>query len=489
LLVGIYAVVALLMAPWVGQYAKEPLIPIFFSILVVAIFNPLLRWLERIVDRYVYKQDYDATEVQQEISLFLRSLDDAVNLARGFVSRIATPIHLTNALVVYRPKPPGELITAVSPSLGLSTQSAAADSDILIECLGNADYRGITRSEVSSHPRFAPNRNVLLSFFDRWHSALLMPLVYERRICGVASFGAKQQGGEYSTEDFRLLRTLTEQLALSLENGRLYAESVQAYQRVEAVNKKLIETDRIKKDFVANICHELRTPVSTIIGFGEILREQTFHDSARNVLDRLVNNGQELCDLMDNLMNYSRMEADGPATQFEIVKLTEILNGLQMMTRRLIRSRPIEFDMHLESGIDAIESDGQKLQQILVHLLTNALKFTEKGRIDLSIVRHRAANLDYLEIAVADTGIGIKRDDQDLIFEDFRQLDGSSTRHYGGTGLGLGLCKKLAAALGGDIQVSSEVGVGSIFRLRIPMRVPAFAMCDSASVRQPLIVQ
>jgi signal transduction histidine kinase len=160
-----------------------------------------------------------------------------------------------------------------------------------------------------------------------------------------------------------------------------------------------------------------------------------------------------------------------------------------MMTRRLIRSRPIEFDMHLESGIDTIESDGQKLQQILVHLLTNALKFTEKGRIDLSIVRHRAANLDYLEIAVADTGIGIKHDDQELIFEDFRQLDGSSTRHYGGTGLGLGLCKKLAAALGGDIQVSSEVGVGSIFRLRIPMRVPEFALRDSVSLRQPLMVQ
>ncbi|HWH79097.1 MAG TPA: GAF domain-containing sensor histidine kinase, partial [Candidatus Binatus sp.] len=327
----------------------------------------------------------------------------------------------------------------------------------------------------------------LLSFFERWRSVLLMPLVYERKICGVASFGAKQQGGEYSTEDFRLLRTLTEQLALSLENGRLYAQSVQAYKRVEAVNKKLIETDRIKKDFVANICHELRTPVSTIIGFGEILREQTFQDGARTVLDRLVNNGQELCDLMDNLMNYSRMEADGPSTQFEIVKLTEILSGLQMMTQRLIRSRPIEFDLRLESGIDVIESDGQKLQQILVHLLTNALKFTEKGRIELSIARHREAGEEYLTIAVADTGIGIELADQELIFEDFRQLDGSSTRHYGGTGLGLGLCRKLATALGGDIHVSSEVGVGSIFRLRIPMRIPEFAVREHALTRPSLL--
>jgi len=124
--------------------------------------------------------------------------------------------------------------------------------------------------------------------------------------------------------------------------------------------------------------------------------------------------------------------------------------------------------VHIESAIDTIESDGQKLQQILVQLLTNALKFTEKGRIDLSIREHRERGA--LEIAVADTGIGIRREDQELIFEDFRQLDSSSTRHYGGTGLGLGLCKKFAAALGGEIQVASEVGIGSVFKLLLPVK-------------------
>ena len=126
--------------------------------------------------------------------------------------------------------------------------------------------------------------------------------------------------------------------------------------------------------------------------------------------------------------------------------------------------------MRVESTIDTIESDGQKLQQILVHLLTNALKFTEKGRIELSIQQRHECDRDVLEIAVADTGLGIKREDQDVIFEDFRQLEGSMTRHYGGTGLGLGLCKKLAAALGGELRVSSEVVVGSVFSLLLPLR-------------------
>jgi two-component system CheB/CheR fusion protein len=304
----------------------------------------------------------------------------------------------------------------------------------------------------------------------------------------MVSFGAKRSGREYSAEDFRLLGTLTDQLALSLENGRLYEESVAARRKAEESNKRLIEMDRIKKDFVANICHELRTPVSTIIGYGEVLRDPLFNGNPREILDRLVNNGQELSSLMDNLMNFSRMEADGNSPQLEIVKLTEILSALEMMTQRLIRERPIEFGIHLESAVDTIESDGQKLQQILVQLLTNALKFTEKGRIELSLREYQEAGQELLEIAVADTGIGIKREDQEVIFEDFRQLEGSSTRHYGGTGLGLGLCKKLAAALGGEIRVASEYGVGSVFSLLLPVKIPGLAANSISQVASSLVL-
>jgi signal transduction histidine kinase len=255
-----------------------------------------------------------------------------------------------------------------------------------------------------------------------------------------------------------------------LENGRLYEESVRAHATAQATNKRLIEMDRVKKQFVANICHELRTPVSTIIGYAEVLSDPDFNGDSRDMLDRLVNNGQELSNLMDNLMNFSRMEADPSLAQFEAVRLKEILLGLEMMTQRLIRERPIQFGINMEAAVETIESDGQKLQQILVQLLTNALKFTEKGRIDLRIQVLNDGGRDFIKIDVADTGIGIKREDQEIIFEDFRQLDGSSSRHYGGTGLGLALCKKLAVALGGTIQVSSELGVGSVFSLLLPVK-------------------
>jgi signal transduction histidine kinase len=475
MLVAIYAAIAYLLAPWIGDYAKNPLVPISFSVLVVAIFNPLLRWLESVIDRYIYRQDYDPAKLQAETSFFLRTLDDAPAIAEGFIDRITAPMGIVDACVLYRSKSANEFITAATNSMANLAPAVAEQFNIIGQFLDGVVFRGISRDEVSSNPRFKDHRETLLAVFERCNAELFMPLVYEREVRGMVSFGAKRSGREYSAEDFRLLGTLTDQLALSLENGRLYEESVAARRKAEESNKRLIEMDRIKKDFVANICHELRTPVSTIIGYGEVLRDPLFNGNAGEILDRLVNNGQELSNLMDNLMNFSRMEADGNSPQFEIVKLTEILAALEMMTQRLIRERPIEFGIHVESAVDTIESDGQKLQQILVQLLTNALKFTEKGRIELSLRKCQEAGQELLEIAVADTGIGIKREDQEIIFDDFRQLEGSSTRHYGGTGLGLGLCKKLAAALGGEIRVASEYGVGSVFSLLLPVKIQDFA--------------
>ena len=475
LLVAAYTVVAFLVAPWAGQYANEPLVPIFFSILVVAIFNPIQRWLERVVDRYIYRQEYDSAQVQSEISLFLRTLEDAPAFAEGFVLRIARALRIAGACMLYRVKNTNEYIRASTPASSTMSAGVSAAFDDLVELLGRATGRGISRGELMIDPRYRDKKNQFCSVLDQCKAALFMPLVYEREIRGVVCFGAKLSGQEYSAEDLRLLVTLTEQLALSLENGRLYQESIEARQKAEATNKRLLAMDRVKKDFVANICHELRTPISTIIGFSEVLGDPHFSGDPREMLNRLVRNGQELTDLMDNLMNFSRMEVDGPSTHFELVKLREILAGLEAMTQRLIRERPIQFGVHLDCAVESIESDGQKLQQILVQLLTNALKFTEKGRIELSIRQRGELGRELLEIAVADTGIGIKPEDQEVIFDDFRQLEDSSTRRFGGTGVGLGLCKRLAAKLGGEIRVASEYGVGSVFSLLLPVRVGTIA--------------
>ncbi|HVO91637.1 MAG TPA: GAF domain-containing sensor histidine kinase [Terriglobales bacterium] len=470
LLVALYASVAFLVVPWIGDHSTGPLVPVFFAVLVIAVFNPLLRWLEGLVDRYIFRQNYDPVQVQQEIGLYLRSLDQGPALAKGFIDRLKHFLGIDQAVVFYRAKGAGDHLAVSSESLALPIEVILTEVDCAKEFWPTTDYRGVTRAEIMNHPRYAETRERLLAVFNRWGAELLMPLVYEREIRGAVIFGAKRSGCDYSAEDFRILAMLTDQLALSLENGRLYQESLLACQRVEAAHRQLVEMNRVKRDFVANICHELRTPVSTIIGFGEALRDLGFQGKALDMLDRLINNGQELSSLMDNLTNFTRMENGGGPAQVELVKLKEILAGLELMTQRLIRQRPIKFGIHMEAPVEAIMSDGQKLQQILVQLLTNALKFTERGKIELTTRTYLERATEFLEIAVADTGIGIKQEDQKTIFEDFRQLDGSSTRHFGGTGVGLALCRKLAAALGGEIRVSSEPGVGSVFSLLLPVK-------------------
>ncbi len=468
LLLVIYAMV-LFVGSSVGIYDNDPLVPLFFSVLVVLVFNPLLRRIETTVDRYIYQQEYDPRQVQEEVSLLLRSLSAPPTLVNEFIQRLTKNLDIETATVAYRAKGAREYLAAATQAIAQPVASMERGVRALSEETIATFYHGVSRGEVTTSPRFRRHREALLSVFDPLKAELLIPLVFEREVRGFVSFGVKRSRKEYSAEDLRILATLTAQLALSLENARLYDESVKAYKEAEATNKKLLEMDRAKKQFVANICHELRTPVSTIIGYSEVLLAPHFKGDPRDMLERLVKNGEELSSLMDNLLNFSRMEADKAFTQFEAVKLKEILDALQMMTRRLIRERPIEFQVNLEAPIDTIQSDGQKLQQILVQLLTNAVKFTEKGKIELRVRTVPDKEGKAVEIAVADTGIGIDRRDQEIIFDDFRQLDGSSTRQYGGTGLGLSLCRRLALALGGTINVSSERGMGSVFSLLLPL--------------------
>ncbi|MEX0803395.1 MAG: ATP-binding protein [Candidatus Binatia bacterium] len=475
-LLALYAGIFFLVGPSVGIYDKDPLTPLFFSVLVVLIFNPVLRGIERVVDRYIYRQEYDPVKVQSEISLFLRSLTTAAVLAEGFLKQVALRLGLENAVLIYRSQAAQSDLVAMTRGIEVDSTTLIDRARALWSMESIAGYRGISRDEIVTNPIFERQRQDWLVIFETLRSELLIPIVFEHEVRGLASFSAKRQGNEYRGDDLRLLGTLTDQLALSLENGIRYEQSEKSkdeyrrlYDEAEGAKRRLIEADRIKKDFVANVCHELRTPVSTIIGFGEILLDRDVPGDSREILQRMVNNGQDLSNLMDSLLDFSRIEADAVPNRFEHVNVKEIMGGLEVMTQRLIRGRPIEFRVNIESAIETIQSDPRKLQQILVQLLTNALKFTDKGEVEIKIRTFVDETGGFLEIAVADTGIGIDKKDQEVIFEGFRQLDGSSTRHYGGTGVGLGLCKKLAGALGGKITVNSEIGAGSVFSLFLPM--------------------
>jgi signal transduction histidine kinase len=339
----------------------------------------------------------------------------------------------------------------------------------------SARPRGLFRDEVETDPAYETERAELVKLFEDSQSEVLMPLVFEQQLLGLVSLGKKKSGRGYGADDFSVLTILADQLALAFKNGALFEESEKAkeeyrdlYGRSEALNRRLVEMDRLKRQFVANVSHELRTPIAAISGYAEVLLGPMNPAEVNKILERLVTNSRELSGLVEGLLDFSRIEAGTMDAAHEVVSLRHLLDSIETIALRLIRNRPIRFRKFTEPAVDVIYTDPRKLQQILMHLLTNAVKFTDQGEIAVEVRTHPWGDQSGVEISVSDTGIGIGEEDRDIIFEEFRQLDGSSTRRYGGTGLGLNLCRKLAEGLGGKIKVESSIGQGSTFSVILP---------------------
>ncbi len=289
-------------------------------------------------------------------------------------------------------------------------------------------------------------RSQYMRIFNELDVELLIPMIFEERLLGCICLGKKRSGRNYSADDFRILSNLAVQLALAVKNGVLYEESEkdkEKYQRLyndsAETNRKLVQMDQKQKHFVANISHEFLTPVSSILGYAEVLSNPGFAGDNRTILERIVTNGRDLSQLMDGILEFSRIEAGSMSPSVQEVNVGELFQSLEVMTRRLLKDRPIIFRSEVEPSFTTIRVDGKTVQQILNHLLTNALKFTHRGEIGLEGRSIGGGAGKAAELVVTETGIGMSPKDQEVIFEEFRQLDGSSTRQYGGTGLGISL--------------------------------------------------
>jgi signal transduction histidine kinase len=471
----IYVVVISALGFTVDVSEASLLAPALFSTLIVLIFNPMLQGIEAVVDRYVYRREYDLDGAQEEIGFLLRTLSEPRNTAQRYLSALSDKIGIGSAALYFRPTGPGSEIVA---SVGTARPEVVAHLRTLqsgwVACFG-LERRGIFRDEIEGEGGFAAARGAVLDLSRLMGVELMIPIVFGSDVRGIVAWGRKKSGQGYSVDDVKLLIALTDQLALSLENGVLFEESERAgeryrqlYDKAEMMNQQLIKVDKPKKEFVANISHELRTPISAILGYAEVLMDSTFRGDSRPVLDRITTAGQELSQLMDSLLDFSRAEANQLSATWETVRIREMLHSLELMALRLIKNRPIRFRLDVDARLDVIRTDAKKIQQILTHFLTNALKFTHEGEVALTARLVPTSGDPLVEISVADTGIGISAENRELIFEDFRQLDGSSTRKYGGTGVGLGLCRRLAASVGGSIRVESQVGHGSEFTIVLP---------------------
>jgi signal transduction histidine kinase len=215
--------------------------------------------------------------------------------------------------------------------------------------------------------------------------------------------------------------------------------------------------------------HEFRTPLNAMLGYTSMLLQGVagpLEGAARRQLGRIESNGRHLLTIINEILDISRIEAGRMPLQVSTFRIPDLVAEVKSELEPIILRSRLSVTMDLPKDLRPISTDRQKVKQILLNLLSNALKFTHEGGVTISV--HRNPIERTLTLSVADSGIGIATADQQKIFEDFRQLDNSPTRAYGGTGLGLSICRRLAQMLGGRISVHSQVGKGSTFTLTLP---------------------
>ena len=225
-----------------------------------------------------------------------------------------------------------------------------------------------------------------------------------------------------------------------------------------------------KSQFLANMSHEIRTPMNSIIGFSDLLADENLTESQKTDVETIRASAKNLLDLINDILDFSKIEAGQFDTEIIDCSLGDILNTIEAMMKPLVEKKSLDFKITESNNLPAqFHSDPTRLQQCLINLINNAIKFTAKGHVHLNVSLEDRDSQSYIRFDIEDTGIGIPEDKQDAIFESFTQADGSTTRKYGGTGLGLTITKQLAELLGGNVAVKSTVGKGATFSLMTPV--------------------
>ena len=322
-----------------------------------------------------------------------------------------------------------------------------------------ANREAVQVPDILDEPAY-PLREVLERAGFR--AVLAVPLLREDRIIG-ALVVRRRAPGEFQKETVSLLQTFATQSVLAIQNARLFREIGEKGRQLEVASKH-------KSQFLANMSHELRTPLNAILGYTELIVDSIYGEvpeKIREVLDRVQASGRHLLGLINDVLDLSKIEAGQLTLALNDYSMKEVVQTVFTAVESLATEKNLALKVTLPSDLPPAKGDDRRISQVLLNLVGNAIKFTEAGEVHVRV----ATSDGGFVVSVADTGPGIPEGDQEKIFEEFQQVDNSSTRKKGGTGLGLAIARRIIGMHGGRIWVESSLGKGSTFRFTLPVRV------------------
>lgn len=351
----------------------------------------------------------------------------------------------------------------------------------------------MNRGEAEVFPELekAIDRSEILKILadEMMSTATVVPVIGTRKPHGVLVTASKEKQN-ITQADKEFFMMISRVIGAAVENAFLYADVLDKSKELEdsneqlriskvwveeanaqlvQANQQLEETSRLKSQFLANMSHELRTPLNSVIGFTNlILTDETQPPTGdqKEGLDIVLRNAKNLLALINDILDLSKIEAGRMTISLEEFKIDTVIGDALATIEPLVGDKPVEVFSEIDSAVPAIQSDPARIKQVILNLLSNASKFTDEGHIKVAA---KMLDENFVSVAVEDTGIGIAPQFLEVVFEEFRQVDGSNTRRHGGTGLGLAISRKLSRMLGGDLTVQSEVGKGSTFMFTIPV--------------------
>jgi signal transduction histidine kinase/DNA-binding response OmpR family regulator len=279
---------------------------------------------------------------------------------------------------------------------------------------------------------------------------------------------------------FNLMLATIQQRSADLEAARTSLEEAnhtlekKVQERTAELGSALMtarEASHAKSSFLAKMSHELRTPLNAIIGYSELLSEDTDDAAVKEDLNKILSAARHLLGLINDVLDLSKIEAGKMDLYIEPLDLWTVVQEIAGLVTPLCEKRNNTLVVECSDSIGVVHADATKLRQILLNLLSNASKFTESGQVTMKATREPLAGEDWIKIDISDTGIGMTGEQMGRLFQAFTQADSSTASKYGGTGLGLAICRQFARIMGGEVSVTSEVGKGSTFTLRMPARV------------------